>query len=368
MGQIAGLRDSGPDMDSLERARDGVTSMGGAARFGLAVTAAAHLCVAAAAHAQAQSCLPGAIGVQRVIEIDAKGGPRFGHQQYPGPELLGDREVVLTFDDGPHKLYTKPILDVLDANCTKATFFMVGQRAMSYPDLAREVARRGHTIGTHTWSHRDLAKTDSEAARTDIELGISAVQRVVGAGAAPFFRFPYLSHGRVTTSHLQARNMAIFSIDVDSYDFKTRSPTKMISNVVRQLEAKGRGILLFHDIQPSTAEGLSDLLFELKVRGFRVVHLVPRQGQVTVAEYDRRIARDYGGGRVAMGPIPVAQRSVVSRDWDARVSQQSPSARLEPTYVPVNAAIAPPAAPAPPPRATPSRANDDWMKSIFRFW
>lgn len=342
--------------------------MGGATRFALAVTAAALLCVATTLRAEAQKCLPGAIGVQRVIEIDSKGGPRFGHQQYPGPELLADREVVLTFDDGPHKIYTKPILDVLDANCTKATFFMVGQRAMSYPDLAQEVARRGHTVGTHTWSHRDLAKTDSEAARTDIEMGISAVQRVVGAGTAPFFRFPYLSHGRVVTAHLQARNTAIFSIDVDSYDFRTRSPTKMISNVVRQLESKGRGILLFHDIQPSTAEGLSDLLFELKVRGFKVVHLVPRQEQVTVAEYDRRIARDYGGTRVAMAPIPVAQRGVMSRHWEPVVNQPAGSGRVDPVRTPVEAAVAPPPIPAPVPREVRTRSDDDWKKFIFRFW
>ena len=343
------------------------------ARLGLVASmAAVVLCAVETASAMPRTCLPGALGVHREIAIDAKGGPRYGHQQYPGPEILEPREVVLTFDDGPHKLYTKPILDVLDTYCTKATFFMVGQRALSYPDIARDVARRGHTVGTHTWSHRDLAKTNSVEARAEVELGISAVQRVVGAHAAPFFRFPYLSDGRAMTAHLQGRDTAIFSIDVDSYDFKTRSPSKMIANVVRQLESKGRGILLFHDIQPSTALGLSDLLFELKARGYRVVHVVPRQPQVTVAEYDRRIDRDHGGGRIAAAPIPVAQRGVVSQNWDARVGAASSEVRASPltpavpVFQPV-AAAAPPAE-APPPKPARSRDDGDWRKSIFRNW
>ena len=82
------------------------------ARLGLVASlAAVVLGTVETASAMPRTCLPGALGVHREIAIDAKGGPRYGHQQYPGPEILEAREVVLTFDDGPHKLYTKPILD-----------------------------------------------------------------------------------------------------------------------------------------------------------------------------------------------------------------------------------------------------------------
>src|SRR5262245_5140858 len=91
-------------------------------------------------------CSPNAIGLARVAEIETTGGPRFGNQQYHGNELLQDHEVILTFDDGPHRALTQTVLDTLDAHCTKATFFMVGQRALSYPDIVRDVARLGHTI------------------------------------------------------------------------------------------------------------------------------------------------------------------------------------------------------------------------------
>jgi peptidoglycan-N-acetylglucosamine deacetylase len=323
------------------------------------------------------ACGPQAIGVKRVIEIDAKGGPRYGLMQYPGQDILEEGEVVLTFDDGPHKLYTPQILAELDRHCTKATFFMVGQRALSFPEDAREVARRGHAVGTHTWRHQDLAKIDSDSARTEIELGISAIQKLLGQSAAPFFRFPYLSDPKAMQAHLRARDTAMFSIDVDSYDFRTRSPTKVISNVMRQLEAKRRGIILFHDIQPSTAAAIGQLLSELKSKGYRVVHLVPKQPQVSLAEYDRRIDRDGNARRVA-GLPPISQRSVVAPAWESRIQ---PVASGRPggfvsSYP--GTTSAPPAQPppvpqptvtqAPEPRAPRARQESDWKGSIFRGW
>ena len=75
-----------------------------------------------------------AIGLSRIVEIDATGGPQFGHSAYyKGVDFLQDGEVVLTFDDGPLSRYTRPILDVLDRQCTRATFFSVGRMALSDP-------------------------------------------------------------------------------------------------------------------------------------------------------------------------------------------------------------------------------------------
>lgn len=337
----------------------------------------------AAGHASALAqgrCGPDAIGVQRVLEIDARGAPRFGHNQYQGKEILQDGEVVLTFDDGPHKAFTKPILDELDRHCTKAIFFMVGQRAMTYPDLAREVARRGHTVATHTWSHRDLAKLDADDARSEIEMGISALQKLVGRNAAPFFRFPYLSDPGEMRAHLKRRDTAIFSIDVDSYDFKTRSATKVINNVMRQLDEKGRGIILFHDIQPSTAGAIGDLLDKLKAKGYRVVQMVATEPQTTVARYDERIGKDYAGRRFAALPdkIPVSQRGMIAPAWEARVTPEAyrggPSGA--PPRPPALTAEMPrpaPSASAPPPVDRPARSarnssESDWRTSVFRGW
>jgi hypothetical protein len=119
-------------------------------------------------------------------------------------------------------------------------------------------------------------------------------------------------------AHLKSRNTGIFSIDVDAYDYRTRSPTAVVRNVMLQLEAKRKGIILLHDIQASTAGAIRTVLAELKTRGYKVVHLRPTQGQVTVAEYDTRVDRDYAGRKVVY--LPVAQRGVLSPAWEASIA------------------------------------------------
>lgn len=323
-------------------------------------------------------CAPGAIGTSRRIEVDTGGGPRFGNNQYPSADLLKPGEIVLTFDDGPHKQLTPVVLDILDQHCAKATFFMVGQRAVAYPGLVRDVARRGHSIATHTWSHRNLKELSAEGAASEIELGISAVQKALGAPAAPFFRFPYLNDPAHATQHLRQRHTGIFSIDIDSYDFRTRSPTVVMRNVMQQIGSKGRGIILFHDIQPSTAGALGALLSDLKAGGYRVVHLVPKRSQTTLAEFDRRVGQDHPIGKVAELPVPVSQRAAVMPAWEparvvttppARVAvgQQGPGGPSGDAYRPAPLPVAPLRAAQERPIPRP-RDSDDWRSTIFRNW
>src|SRR5688572_14697674 len=293
-------------------------------------------------------CQPGpnALGVSRTVEIDATGGPRFGRMQYRDHDFLQDGEVVLTFDDGPHPSFTPMILDALDEHCTKATFFVLGQRALAFPQQLREVGRRGHTIGTHTWAHANLGRNSAAQIESQIELGVSAAQFALGGPTAPFFRFPYLSDPSGAQNYLRGRDIANISIDVDSHDFRTKSPSRMISNVLRGLKEKKKGIILFHDIQPSTAHGIHQMLAELKARGYRVVHLRPKQSQSTVAVYDERLERDRSGRpRVAVvkpGPAPAPDDRHVAR----------PAARQ---------------ASAPPPQHRP-RDTRDWRDTVFGRW
>jgi peptidoglycan/xylan/chitin deacetylase (PgdA/CDA1 family) len=253
----------------------------------------------------------GAIGVSRVVEIDASAGPHFGQLQYTSNDFLRDGEVVLTFDDGPLRPYTRPVLEALAAHCTKATFFMVGRMAVADPEMAREVAKRGHTIGTHTWSHQNLKAMLPARAQAEIELGLSAVQRALGQPVAPFFRFPYLADSKGLLARLEARNIAVFSIDEDSYDYRTRSPETVHRNIISQLRSKRKGIILFHDIQPSTARALKPLLDDLKARGFRVVHLVPKSAATTLAEYDELSGQELARRSRVVSANPLARRSVV---------------------------------------------------------
>lgn len=253
-----------------------------------------------------------ALGVSRVVEIDAASGPRFGLVQYRENDFLRDGEVVLTFDDGPSRRHTPAVLDALDAHCTKATFFIVGRMAVSDPGMLQEVAMRGHTIGTHTWSHKNLGALSEAQATAEIELGLSAVQAALGAPVAPFFRFPYLNDPKSMQSHLQQRGIAIFSIGADSYDFRTRDAATVQHNILSQLAQRKKGILLFHDIQPSTARALKGLLDELDARGYRVVHLVAKEPATTLADFDELAEEAMSKKRIAVTHHPSVDRPTAS--------------------------------------------------------
>lgn len=336
--------------------------------------ALAGLALASAAHAQTSqkpvappapsarpapvSCAnnPNVLGVSRVVEIDTTGGPRFGHLQYKDINFLADGEVVLTFDDGPLKPHTKPILDALDAQCTKATFFMVGQMALAEPAMAKEVARRGHTIGTHTWSHANLAKLTPLKARNEIELGISAVQHAVGTPISPFFRFPYLSASKSILGYIQSRNLSAFSIEADSYDYRSKDANAVHKAILDQLAARHKGILLFHDIQPATARALPGLLAALKAKGYRIVHMKPKAPVTTLPEFDLLAVNSAARRRLlagaaqpqltSTGPAPAQQAGAI-------VVQTVPQAGAPAAPAPAGAAQVPP-------------HGEDWRGRIFR--
>jgi peptidoglycan/xylan/chitin deacetylase (PgdA/CDA1 family) len=239
---------------------------------------------------------PNTLGVTRTVEIDTTGAPGFGFEHYKAYDFLRLREIVLTFDDGPQVGFTHAILDALAAQCTKATFFSIGKMAAGMPEIIRDVAKAGHTIGTHTWSHADLSKATSEDDwKAEIEKGVSAVRRAVGAPIAPFFRFPVLKDTKDALAHLAGRNIAVFSTDMDTFDFKFRNPDQFVKQAMERLERKGKGIVLMHDVQPVTAKALPRLLAEMKAKGFKVVHLKPRTEVKTLAQYDALIEKDMKG-------------------------------------------------------------------------
>src|SRR6266481_3642831 len=170
---------------------------------------AAALKPAAAAQPKTVCATPDALGVSRVVEIDTTGGPGFGFEHFKQLDFLTDKEVVLTFDDGPWPGNTPAVLKALADECTKGLFFPIGKHATYYPEILKQVAAQGHTIGAHTWSHANLnRKGESEqAAKDEIEKGFSAVRWALGAAPAPFFRFPQLQHGAAAMSWLGSRNI-----------------------------------------------------------------------------------------------------------------------------------------------------------------
>jgi peptidoglycan/xylan/chitin deacetylase (PgdA/CDA1 family) len=101
---------------------------------------------------------PDGMGLSRIVEIDTTGGPGFGFEHFKQYDFLRDKEVVLTFDDGPWPQSTPAVLKALADECLKATFFEIGEYAMWHPEITKQVIAAGMTVGTHTWSHKDLAR------------------------------------------------------------------------------------------------------------------------------------------------------------------------------------------------------------------
>ena len=241
--------------------------------------------------ATAETCSDsaGGIGVARIVEIDASTGPLYGDMSKYTREdsFLGPKEVVLTFDDGPIPHITKSILDTLDKFCTKATFFSVGRMAIAYPATVKEVMARGHTLGSHTWSHPfNLKRSAIERSRDEIERGFAAVAMAAGQPIAPFFRFPGLSDSDPMLAHLQTRGVAAFTVDVVSNDSYIGDPKRLTERTIKQVEARDGGIILFHDIKASTAKALPEILTQLKARGFKVVHMRSKATFTPLTEFD----------------------------------------------------------------------------------
>lgn len=224
---------------------------------------------------------PDTLGVARVIEIDAAAGVFVGLKSYPETLPLADREVVLTFDDGPAGATTDAVLTALAAECTQATFFVVGEMAVARPAQLRRIAASGHSIGTHTMTHPILATLAPEAAARQIADGWRAVDTILygRAGsrpATPFFRYPGFAGTPGLDADLKRQGIAVFGADLWGSDWAITDPDKLLSTVVARLDAAGRGILLLHDSKKATATMLPRLLAALRARGFRIVHLVAK--------------------------------------------------------------------------------------------
>ena len=170
----------------------------------------------------------------------------------------------------------------------------------------------GHTVGSHTWSHAhlDSKKLTEAQVREEIEKGFSAVKMAIGTAPAPFFRFPALAHTQPALAYLASRNIAMFSVDVDSNDFKSTGPDQVINNVMTKLDKQGKGVILMHDLQKHTAQALPTLLRRLKAGGYKVVHMRAKEQLETLPEYDAMLVKDQKVPAVASRPISSVVQTV----------------------------------------------------------
>jgi peptidoglycan/xylan/chitin deacetylase (PgdA/CDA1 family) len=261
--------------------------------------------------AAGQACRnPDALGVSRVVEIDTHGGPGFGSEQYKAYDFLEPGEIVLTLDDGPWPNNTPAVLAALAAQCVKATFFPIGKHATWHPEILRQVVAEGHTVGSHTWSHADLSKKTPQEGKDEIENGISAIAASAGRPLAPFFRFPALRQTPEMMAYLAERNIGVFSADLDSFDFMTKKPEKVIESVMTKIKKRGKGIILMHDFQRPTSIAMPELLVQLKLAGFKVVQLKAKDTVTTLPQYDAAMAKVLAGQTVDQRPTASVVRTI----------------------------------------------------------
>jgi peptidoglycan/xylan/chitin deacetylase (PgdA/CDA1 family) len=222
---------------------------------------------------------PDALGTSRVLTISPSEYNQIGRMQYKQTLPLNDHEVVITFDDGPLPPYTNIILDTLASQCVKATYFLVGRMAHAYPSMVRRIYNEGHTIGTHSQDHPlAFGRLPLKRIKYEVDGGIASVDAAIGdpKAVAPFFRIPGLSRSKIADKFLVSQSLVTWSADVVADDwFRHIAAQTIVQRALQRLEAKGRGILLLHDIHPATALALPTLLKELKTHGFHVVQVVP---------------------------------------------------------------------------------------------
>jgi peptidoglycan-N-acetylglucosamine deacetylase len=225
--------------------------------------------------------------IDHAMMVDPTRYLRIGTLQYSGTLPLQEREVVLTFDDGPHPTFTCKVLDALALERVKATFFLIGAMAQKYPLVVRRIYRDGHTVASHTQHHclpfSSLSQTKAEQ---EIEMGITSIGAALGDvdQVAPFFRFPGLARSTIMENYLQTRSISIWSADVAVDDWKQISAIDVLDRAQRRIMKKGKGIILLHDIHHRTAMALPTLLRNLKQCGYRMRHAIPLKWQASKLE------------------------------------------------------------------------------------
>ncbi len=175
------------------------------------------------------------------------------------------RSVCLTFDDGPDPEHTPPLLEVLRQAGVRATFFVIGERAQRHPELIRRLAAEGHTIGNHTFTHSEPARTSAAQLAREVEQTQTLVAELTGASPS-LFRPP---HGRVTAAKLwrlwRARQTVVLW-NVDPRDWACRESSD-VRDWFRKRPLRGGDVVLLHDNHPHAAAVLPEVIASARQQG-----------------------------------------------------------------------------------------------------
>lgn len=222
--------------------------------------------------------IPAAPTAGQVVLPGAPG--RYGGLQHLRTPLP-PRAIALTFDDGPDATGSGQVLDILDSKGIKATFFFVGTYVQARPDLVREVVRRGHNVGDHSWSHPTHLRYWSQDAQVrEVRRGFDALDAALAdappeerARLEPFFRFPGLGESAFLSRWLGDRGVIVVSAEAGTDDWRGYSAATITRRTLASMEDSNGGVLILHETRPQMILALPGLIDELRARGFTFVQI-----------------------------------------------------------------------------------------------
>jgi len=182
------------------------------------------------------------------------------------PQNVSDvKRVALTFDDGPHPIYTEPLLDGLKERGVKATFFVTGQNASLHPDIIKRMYDEGHLIGNHTYSHIELTKSNREKFKQELVETNKVIQQITGEEVL-YVRPPYGAWDKNLETEL---NMFPILWSVDPLDWCTANSSCITQAVLKNVGEND--IILMHDYYKTSVEAALMIVDELQKQGYEFV-------------------------------------------------------------------------------------------------
>ena len=175
------------------------------------------------------------------------------------------KAVALTFDDGPNNSTTSRLLDILENNNAKSTFFILGSRAANGADCIKRMYESGMEIGSHTFDHTELTKLGDAEIKAQIDKTNDSIRNITGENPT-LLRPPY---GSYNSSVKEAAGVPIILWSVDTLDWKSRNADSIYQTVMSTV--KDGSILLFHDIYETTVDSIEQIIPALKEQGYELL-------------------------------------------------------------------------------------------------
>ncbi|MEX1119268.1 MAG: polysaccharide deacetylase family protein [Terrimicrobiaceae bacterium] len=198
---------------------------------------------------------------------------------------VSDNSIAITFDDGPHPQLTPKLLDLLKERGIKATFYVVGKNVETYPEITKRIIEEGHELGNHTWNHPALPKIGAAKVKSEMDRTTEIIVKTTGVKPATM-RPPYGATNATLNKRLDEEfGMKVILWSVDPQDWKYRNADRVANHLIEN--TKAGGILLAHDIHPSTIAAMPRTLDTLTAKGFKFVtvsELLAKDGPVEVVK------------------------------------------------------------------------------------